>query len=133
MSAWALIAGFSAADKAAFEHAMPMPTRRDQASGLALWQQFPIVPSMGRLARIYIKLLSGTADAHMPFADLRRLLLHFGFHERIRGSHHIYTREDVEEIINLQPKGRMAKPYQVKQVRQLLTRHGIGGVDEDPV
>ena len=48
---------------------------------------------------------------------------------RIRGSHHIFTRERVEEILNLQPKGAKAKSYQVKQVRNVilnyrLTSHG---------
>ena len=43
------------------------------------------------------------------------------------GSHHIFTRERVEEIVNLQPKGGKAKPYQVKQVRQLITRYKLSG------
>jgi hypothetical protein len=51
---------------------------------------------------------------------LRALLFHLGFSERIRGSHHIFFREDVNEILNLQTKGKLAKPYQVKQVRELL-------------
>ncbi len=29
------------------------------------------------------------------------------------------------EIMNLQPKGSLAKPYQVKQVRQLVARHRL--------
>lgn len=72
------------------------------------------------------KILSGTADAHVAFADLRALLAELGFQERTRGSHHIFSRNDVEEIINLQPKGNMAKPYQVKQVRGLLIRYKLG-------
>ena len=43
-----------------------------------------------------------------------------GFEERIRGSHHIFTRDGVEEILNLQPKGAKAKSYQVKQVRNVI-------------
>jgi hypothetical protein len=39
----------------------------------------------------------------------------------------IFTREGVEEIINLQPKGSKAKPYQVRQVRSLLLKYKIGG------
>jgi hypothetical protein len=48
------------------------------------------------------------------------------FDERVRGSHHIFTRADVVEIINLQPSGSLAKPYQVRQVRQLLLRYRLG-------
>jgi predicted RNA binding protein YcfA (HicA-like mRNA interferase family) len=57
------------------------------------------------------------------------LLRRLGFSERIRGSHHIFTREDVAEILNLQPKGAKAKPYQVKQVRGVIVRYRLGGQD----
>jgi len=40
-----------------------------------------------------------------------------------------FTREDVEEILNLQPKGQRAKPYQVKQVRRLILRYRLGEDD----
>ncbi len=71
------------------------------------------------------KLLQGRNDVNIPFASLCRLLKAFGFAERIRGSHHIFTREGVEEIINLQPKGSKAKPYQVKQVRNIILRYKL--------
>ena len=45
--------------------------------------------------------------------------------ERIRGDHYIFTRDSVEEILNLQPKGAQAKPYQVKQVRNLIHKYGV--------
>ena len=61
------------------------------------------------------QVLRGTSDANIRFGDLRKLLEGLGFEERIRGSHHIFTRDGVEEILNLQPKGAKAKPYQVKR------------------
>ena len=73
------------------------------------------------------KLLRGTSDANFAFDDLRYLLLHLGFAERITGSHHIYRRDGVEERLTLQPDGKDAKPYQVKQVRDVLVKYGIGG------
>jgi len=58
-------------------------------------------------------------------------LRHLGFDERIRGSHHIFTKENVEEILNLQPIGAKAKAYQVKQVRGLILLYKLaGGPDE---
>ncbi|HEX2092436.1 MAG TPA: hypothetical protein VHG28_08540 [Longimicrobiaceae bacterium] len=55
-------------------------------------------------------------------------LLHWlGFEERIRGSHYIFTREGVAEILNLQPKGAQAKAYQVKQVRQVILKYKLAG------
>jgi hypothetical protein len=44
---------------------------------------------------------------------------------RIRGSHHIFNRDGVDEILNLQPRGSMAKPYQVKQVRRVLVQYKL--------
>lgn len=37
--------------------------------------------------------------------------------------HHIFTRGDIAEIINLQPKGNEAKAYQVKQIRNIIVKH----------
>ncbi len=54
-------------------------------------------------------------------------MIELGFDERIRGGHHVFTREAVVEIINLQPRGSLAKPYQVKQVRQLILKYRLGG------
>jgi hypothetical protein len=48
------------------------------------------------------------------------------FEERTRGSHHVFIRPGVEELINLQRDGNMAKPYQVRQVRTVLTRYRLG-------
>ncbi len=65
---------------------------------------------MSKLEKILEKVLRGTSDANIDFEDLRQLLNNVGFDERIRGSHHIFTKNDVMEIINLQPKGSKAKP-----------------------
>lgn len=81
---------------------------------------------MARVAKLLHRVLSGTSDANIPFRELRRLLNHLGFDERIRGDHHIFTREDVEEILNLQPKRAHAKPYQVKQVREVILKYRLG-------
>jgi hypothetical protein len=75
------------------------------------------------------QVLRGKSDANIPFEGLLRLLRALGFDERIRGSHHIFTREGVEEIINLQPKGAKAKAYQVRQVRSLILKYRLGGED----
>ena len=82
---------------------------------------------MRRIQQTLFQVLRGTSDANVRFGDLRTLLGALGFEERIRGSHHIFTRERVEEIVNLQPKGGKAKPYQVKQMRQLITRYKLSG------
>ena len=73
------------------------------------------------------RILRGGSDANIGFDDLRGLLMHLGFEERVRGSHHIFFKAGIEELINLQRSGSKAKPYQVRQVRATITRHGLGG------
>jgi predicted RNA binding protein YcfA (HicA-like mRNA interferase family) len=80
---------------------------------------------MGKYQKLLIKILSGSSDANVDFEQLRRLLILFGFAERIKGSHHIFTKEDVEEILNIQEIRAKAKPYQVKQVRNLILKHQL--------
>ncbi|MEP7235052.1 MAG: type II toxin-antitoxin system HicA family toxin, partial [Ignavibacteriota bacterium] len=53
------------------------------------------------------------------------MLKAMGFSERIRGSHHLYSREEIREIIDLQPEGGMAKAYQVRQVRKLFQQNNL--------
>lgn len=77
--------------------------------------------------RVLLRILSGASDANISFAELRRLLIHLGFSERVRGSHHIFTQRGVVEILNIQPKGNSAKPYQVRQVRNLIVKYRLGG------
>jgi hypothetical protein len=85
---------------------------------------------MGKYEKLLQLVLSGRSDANVAFGELRQLLLRLGFSERIRGDRHIYFREGVEEILNLQARGGMAKPYQVKQVWGVILRYGMGVDDE---
>jgi hypothetical protein len=81
-----------------------------------------------RLRRALPRVLAGTADRNVKFNELHGILIALGFHERVRGSHRIYTREGVEEILNLQPRnGGAAKPYQVRQVRGVIVKYRLAG------
>jgi predicted RNA binding protein YcfA (HicA-like mRNA interferase family) len=83
--------------------------------------------------KLLAKILSGASDTNISFDQLCQLLIKLGFDERIRGSHHIFTKEGVEEILNLQPKQGKAKTYQVKQVREVLRKYQLGGQDDSTV
>ncbi|MGI8995947.1 MAG: type II toxin-antitoxin system HicA family toxin [Pyrinomonadaceae bacterium] len=74
--------------------------------------------------------MRGKSDTDISFEELCQLLRHLGFAERVRGSHHIFTRDKVEEIINLQPQGTKAKTYQVRQVRALPLKYRLGGEND---
>jgi len=81
---------------------------------------------MGKMAKLLQRVLSGYSDASISFNSICTLLIRLGFVERIKGDHHIFTREDMDEIINIQPSGSKTKPYQVKQIRNILLKYKLG-------
>ena len=88
---------------------------------------------MGKYSKLRQTVLAGGADGNVEFAALCQLLVRLGFDERIKRSHHIFSREHVAEIVNLQPVGSKAKAYQVKQVRGILVKYLLGSCDVDEV
>jgi len=80
-----------------------------------------------RTEKLLDQIIRGNADANIPFAGMLRILRQLGFQERIRGSHHIFARANVAEILNLQAKGSKCKPYQVKQVRNVIIAYRLAG------
>ncbi len=84
---------------------------------------------MGRHDKLLAQLLGGRADANVGFEAMCGLLRHLGFEERTRGSHHVFRRSGVEELINLQRDSDKAKVYQVRQVRAVLVRYGLTTIE----
>jgi predicted RNA binding protein YcfA (HicA-like mRNA interferase family) len=82
---------------------------------------------VSRTEKLLNQILRGNADANIPFSGMVRILKQLGFEERVRGSHHIFSREGIAEILNLQAKGSKCKPYQVKQVRNVIITYRLAG------
>jgi len=80
---------------------------------------------MGKLEKLFEHILMRRSDANVPFEALCTLLMRLGFDERIKGHHHIFAKDGVEEILNLQPKGGKGKPYQIKQVRDVILKYNL--------
>ena len=80
---------------------------------------------MGKYEKLYQVILMRQSDMNVPFDGLCVLLGRLGFEERIKGDHHIFSAAGVEEIVNLQPRGTRAKPYQVKQVSDIILRYDL--------
>ncbi len=72
-------------------------------------------------------ILSGRSDSNIRFNDLSKLLMHLGFEMRIKGSHHIFRKENVRELVNIQKDGNKAKPYQIRQIRSILLEYNLTG------
>jgi len=80
---------------------------------------------MSTIEKLLLSVMSGRQDSNIKFVDLQKLLNALGFKCRIKGDHFIYWKEDVEEIINIQPTGNKAKAYQVGQVRKLILKYKL--------
>ncbi len=64
--------------------------------------------------------------ANVAFRDLQRLLEALGFVlDRQRGDHYLYRHPAVRQRVNIQRQGAQAKPYQVRQVLELVERYGL--------
>ena len=95
-------------------------------AGLTLTKTQKKENHMEKFDKLLLKILKGKSDANIQFTDLRQLLLTLGFKERIRGSHHLFRKFGIEEKINVQKEGNNAKPYQVRQIRNVIIKYGLG-------
>ena len=73
---------------------------------------------------IYEKLLRNPKNIRFGF--LCRAAERFGFTLKAsRGSHHVFTRDGIPEILNLQDVNGKAKPYQVKQLCTIIGKYSL--------
>lgn len=87
---------------------------------------------MNKFQKLLTNILSGKADRNIDFKDLIYIFEYLNFKSRIKGSHHLFFREGISEIINLQPdKNNKSKPYQVKQVRNIIIKYKLGEIDDE--
>jgi hypothetical protein len=80
---------------------------------------------MAQWQKLLDRVLSGQADANIPFADMCRLLERMGFSARIEEDHHIFTKSGVHSLIDLQPTSSKCKPSQIRQARKLLRSYNM--------
>ena len=85
---------------------------------------------MSKYDKLLYEIMSGRKDSSISFSDLCKVLTLLGFSVRIKGDHFIYFKDGIDEIINIQPKGNSAKAYQVKQVRNIILKYRLGGIDD---
>ena len=85
---------------------------------------------MGQYEKLVQRILSGRHDNSIAFSEAISLMQKLGFSMRTKGSHHIFFKKGVAEIINLQPDGSKSKAYQVKQIRDLMVKYQLGVENE---
>lgn len=81
---------------------------------------------MRKYDKLVFQILRGMSDANIAFTDLVSLLKHLGFDMRIKESHHVFRKDSVIEKVNLQKEVNKAKPYQVRQVRNIIVKYKLG-------
>ncbi|MCI9079401.1 MAG: type II toxin-antitoxin system HicA family toxin [Lachnospiraceae bacterium] len=81
---------------------------------------------MATIEKLFLSVMCGTQDKNIKFKDLQKLLDILGFECRIRGDHFIYYYNGLPENLNIQPVKNMAKPYQIKQIRNYLLKYHLG-------
>jgi hypothetical protein len=68
---------------------------------------------------------------NIRFDEMVSLVEAFGFRlMRTSGSHYIFGRTSVPELVNLQDVGGKAKPYQVGQFIKLIERYNLSLGDD---
>ena len=83
---------------------------------------------MSRYDKIRSDILSGKCDKNISETDMSFFLDKIGvMHKRTNGSHMQYTIDNVPELINIQPKNGKIKPYQVKEIRNIVKKYKLGG------
>ena len=76
-------------------------------------------------AKLYERLLV-SPNAIISFRDFERLLRTFGFElDRTGGSHRQYVHPKIPRAFPVQPDGKDAKRYQVREFLELVERYGL--------
>lgn len=80
---------------------------------------------MVKKRKLFDKMLN--SPQNIRFEEFIVLLQAFGFIlSRTKGSHHIFTRDDIMEILSIQPKkDGKAKPYQIRQFIKLIEQYAL--------
>jgi predicted RNA binding protein YcfA (HicA-like mRNA interferase family) len=75
--------------------------------------------------KLYQQLLASTSRS-ISFRDFARLLRSFGFElDRTVGSHRQYAHPEIARAFPVQPAGKDAKRYQVREFLELVERYGL--------
>jgi len=75
--------------------------------------------------RLLRRLTQGSVQ-NVAFSDMVSMVQGFGFTlTRTSGSHHIFTKDDVPELVNIQNVDGQAKPYQIRQFLRLVEKYNL--------
>lgn len=80
---------------------------------------------MTKPVKLYALLLQST-DRSVDFRDFIAMVEAFGFeHSRTKGSHRSYVHPACDALLVVQPKGKDAKRYQVREFLGIVEENGL--------
>lgn len=80
---------------------------------------------MVKPAKLYAQLLQST-NRSIAYRDFEKLVAAFGFSfDRMNGSHAIYKHPLITRPFPIQPEGKDAKRYQVRDLLELVEQYGL--------
>ena len=66
------------------------------------------------------------APANIRFEEICKYAIYFGFGNKGRhGSHRIFVRQGIRELLNFQNVKGMVKPYQVRQFIKIIEKYRL--------
>jgi len=80
---------------------------------------------MAKISKMYLRLLKGVGT-NVTFREFVTLIEAFGFiSDRTRGSHQVFVHPDCPRPLVVQPDGKDAKRYQVRQFLDMVKEYGL--------
>ena len=65
-------------------------------------------------------------NKNIKYADFCSILKYFGFVcKRQRGSHRLYSRVGIKELLNIQNVNGEIEPYQIKQFLNIIKKYNL--------
>jgi hypothetical protein len=79
---------------------------------------------MSKIEKLFDKVRN--SPRNVRFDEICKLSEAFGFkYKGSKGSHTVYSKKGIPEIVNFQNVNGMAKPYQVRQFLRIVEEHSL--------
>ena len=80
---------------------------------------------MVKPSKLFVLLLENS-NRDVAFRDFLALIVALGFvHSRTKGSHQSFVHKKCPKLLVVQPKGKDAKRYQVRELLEMIEEYGL--------
>lgn len=74
---------------------------------------------MSKFEKLIQKIQNGK---NISYSEAETLLIHLGFHLKIRGSHHVFRKAGYEKTISIKRRSQLID-YQIEDLKEVLKDH----------